>query len=135
MGESSPVKTSCSLMNSTRTPRRVRPWTRANNRVAVADEPEQFGQLRPCGVPAGGLVREDPVQDLALELAQLILIKGADPHVANALTVHGGLQSSVCENECRLTQWTGQVLLGCGRIALTRRAATVSLGGNNLTVV
>lgn len=29
MGESSPVNTRLSLMNSTRTPLRVRPWTRA----------------------------------------------------------------------------------------------------------
>lgn len=59
--------------------------------VPVADEPEQLGQLRPGGVLAGGFVGEDPVQDLAVELALLVLVNGADPYVADALTFHGGL--------------------------------------------
>lgn len=61
--------------------------------VAVADEPQQFCQLRPRGVPARGFVGEDPVQDLAFELAQLVLVHAAHPNVADPLTVHGGLQS------------------------------------------
>ena len=38
---------------------------------------------------------------MALELAKFILVLGADPHVADALTVHGRLQSSTRENECQ----------------------------------
>ena len=44
-------------------------------------------------VLAGGLVRKDPVQDLAFVLAQLVLVHAAHPNVADPLTIHGGLQS------------------------------------------
>jgi hypothetical protein len=47
--------------------------------VAVANKAEQLGQLRPRGVPTGRLVCENPVQHLALELAQFILVHGAHP--------------------------------------------------------
>lgn len=33
--------------------------------VLIAVEPQQFRELQPGGVPAGGLVCEDPVQNLA----------------------------------------------------------------------
>lgn len=72
---------------------------KADHRVPVADKPQQLCQLRSRGVPAGGLVGKNPVQHLALKLAQLILVDRAYPHVADALTIHGGLQSSTCENE------------------------------------
>lgn len=52
-----------------------------NDCVPVTDEPQQLGQLRPRGVPAGGLVGEHAVQGLALQLASLILVHRADPHV------------------------------------------------------
>jgi hypothetical protein len=37
-----------------------------NDGVPIAGKPQQFSQLRPGEIPAGGLVREDPVQDLAV---------------------------------------------------------------------
>jgi hypothetical protein len=72
-----------------------------NHGVTVTDEPQQLCQLWPCGVPARGLVSENAGQDLALELAQFILVYAAHPQVADALTIHDGLQFSTCENECQ----------------------------------
>lgn len=43
-----------------------------NHCVPVAGKPQEFSKLRPGRVPAGGLVREDTVQDLAFELAFLV---------------------------------------------------------------
>ncbi len=37
-----------------------------NEYSPVAGEPQQFSQLRPGGIPAGGLVSEDPVQNLTV---------------------------------------------------------------------
>jgi hypothetical protein len=45
--------------------------------MLFAGEPQQFGEPWPGGVPAGGFVREDPVQNLAAELALLFFL--ADP--------------------------------------------------------
>ena len=47
----------------------------------------------PRGVPARSLVSEDPVQDLALKLAKLILVQRTNPNVTDTLTRHRGLQS------------------------------------------
>ncbi|MET4590698.1 hypothetical protein ABIA70_002303 [Arthrobacter sp. 754] len=44
--------------------------------VAVAGKPQQFRELRPCGVPSEGFIGEDPVQNLAFELAFLVLVQG-----------------------------------------------------------
>jgi hypothetical protein len=49
--------------------------------VAVAHERQQLGESRPGGVLAGGGVGEDPVDGDALELANGVLIDGADPDV------------------------------------------------------
>lgn len=48
---------------------------------SVAGEPQQFRELWAGRVPAGGLVREDPVQNLAFELAALVLVQRARPYV------------------------------------------------------
>lgn len=45
--------------------------------VPVAGEPQQFRELWPRGVSAGGRVREDPVQNLEVELAFFVLVQRA----------------------------------------------------------
>lgn len=67
--------------------------------VAIPGEPQQFCQLWPGGVPAGGLVREHPVQKLAFELAFFILVKSAYPDVPDPLSCHRRLQPSSCQVE------------------------------------
>ena len=54
--------------------------------VAVAGEAQQFGELGSGGVPAGGFVRKHPVKNLAFELAFLVLVQRAHPHVTDPLT-------------------------------------------------
>jgi hypothetical protein len=61
--------------------------------VPVTGEPQQLSQLRSGRVPARGFVREDPVQNLAVELAFLVLVQRADPHVPDPLTSHQSLQT------------------------------------------
>jgi hypothetical protein len=55
------------------------------DRVPVTGETEEFGQLGPRHIPAGGLVGEHPVKDQALELPPFVLIQGADPYVPDSL--------------------------------------------------
>jgi hypothetical protein len=87
--------------------------------VPVAGEPQQFRELWSCGVPAGGLVREDSVQNLAFELAFLVLIQRAHPHVPDPLSRHRCLQTFACEVEfsSRITRKSSPccsiVRLGC----------------------
>jgi hypothetical protein len=50
--------------------------------VPVTGEEQQLRQFRPGSVPARGLIRKDPVQNLAVELAFLVLVQGADPHIS-----------------------------------------------------
>jgi hypothetical protein len=64
------------------------------DRVTVAGEPQQLRELGPGSVPPGSLVREDPVQDQPVELASLVLIQSAYPHIPNPLACHGFLQPS-----------------------------------------
>lgn len=45
--------------------------------VPVAGEPQQLGQFWTGSVRAGSLVREDPLQNLAFELASLVLVQSA----------------------------------------------------------
>lgn len=63
-----------------------------NHRVPVAGEPQQLGQLRPVCVPAGGLVREYAVQNLAFELAFLVLVQRAHAYISDPLSSHRCLQ-------------------------------------------
>jgi hypothetical protein len=58
-----------------------------NEGIAVADETQELIELGAFGVLAGGLVREDPVQLNALELAPGILVQAADPDISDALPV------------------------------------------------
>jgi hypothetical protein len=58
--------------------------------VPVPGEAQEFGQLWSGRVPAGGLVREDRVQDLAVELASFVLVQGAQAHVTDPLSSHTG---------------------------------------------
>ena len=102
MGESSPVKTRLSLTNSTMgiLCQALDQGTQVievagepvhavhNHGVPVAGEPQQLGQLWPGGVSAGGVVREDPVQNLAIELAFLVLVQRAYSHVPDSLSSH-----------------------------------------------
>jgi len=67
--------------------------------VAVADEGEHRRQLRPVEVLAGDMVGEGPVDLDALELPISILLQGADPDVADALTVDARLLTSKCQVE------------------------------------
>jgi hypothetical protein len=62
--------------------------------IAVAGEPQQFGQLRSVGIPAGRLVREDPIQNQPVELALPVLVKRTHSHIPNPLTRHRRLQPS-----------------------------------------
>ena len=62
--------------------------------VPVTGETQQFFQLRSGGVPAGSLVREDPVQHQSVELALLVLVQCAHPHVSDPLPSHPRLQPS-----------------------------------------
>jgi hypothetical protein len=77
-----------------------------------AGEPEQFSQLWPGGVPAGGLVYEDPVQNLAFKLALLVLIQRAHPQTPDPPSGHRRLQPSTCRSEF-------QTLIGQHSIGLT----------------
>jgi hypothetical protein len=61
--------------------------------VPVTGEPQQLSKLRPGRVPARGFVHEDPVQNLAFELAFLVLVQRADPHVPDPLSSHLSLQT------------------------------------------
>jgi hypothetical protein len=77
-----------SLIKSTRTPFRLRPWMgarglsrlRAGRSMLWTSPVSRRGRIElwPRRVPAGSLVREDPVQDLALELAFLVLVRRVD---------------------------------------------------------
>jgi hypothetical protein len=67
--------------------------------VPISGEPQQVPELRPGSVPAGGLVRENPVQDLAFELAFLVLVQRAHPHTPDTLSGHCCLQIFACEVE------------------------------------
>jgi hypothetical protein len=101
------VNSRLSLTNSTRTPLRVRAWKRARKssrlRASLSmlctttvspswAEPQQFPELRPGAVPARGLVRENPVQSLAFELAFLVLVQRTNPRVPDPLSGHCCLQ-------------------------------------------
>jgi hypothetical protein len=59
-----------------------------HHRVALPDVGEHLGELRALGVLAGGLVGEDAVERHLVELANPVLVQGADPDVPDALTVH-----------------------------------------------
>lgn len=48
-----------------------------NDGVPVAGGAQQFRELSLGGVPCGGFVREDPAQNLAIELAFLVLVERA----------------------------------------------------------
>ena len=67
--------------------------------VPVTGEPQQLCQLWSGRVPARGLVREDPIQDLAFELALLVLVQRAHAHVPDPLTSHSCLQPLPCQIE------------------------------------
>jgi hypothetical protein len=97
---SSPVKVSCSLTNWTRTPLAVSWRTVAQvvevageavhgvheDGVAVADEAEHRLELGAVQVFSGGAVGERLVELNAVELADGVLVQGADPEVADALS-------------------------------------------------
>jgi hypothetical protein len=61
--------------------------------VPVTGEPQQLSKLRSGRVPARGFVREDPVQNLAVELALLVLLQRAYAHVPDPLSSHQSLQA------------------------------------------
>lgn len=52
-----------------------------HNSFHVAGEPQQFREIRPTSVPARDFIREDPAENLALELALLVLVESAHAHV------------------------------------------------------
>jgi hypothetical protein len=52
----------------------------------LTGKPQQLSQLGSGRVPARGLVYEDPVQDLSVELAFLVLVQGAYAHVSDPLS-------------------------------------------------
>jgi hypothetical protein len=70
-----------------------------HNSVAIPGEPQQLRKLRSGSVPAGGLVREDPVQNYSFELAFLILVKSAYSDLPDPLSCHRRLQPSSCQVE------------------------------------
>jgi hypothetical protein len=67
--------------------------------VPVAGETQQFSQPRPGSVPAGGLICKDPVQNLDVELAFLVLVQSAHPHVPDPLSSHGVSNPHPCQHE------------------------------------
>ena len=54
--------------------------------VPVSGEPQELRKFRSGGVPTRGLVRED--QDLAIELALLVLVQRAYAHIPDLLSGH-----------------------------------------------
>jgi hypothetical protein len=102
MGESSPVKSSCSLTNSTRTPLRSGPaGEHVSHRgcvgrsilctTTVSPSRANRSSSASCGlvVSAGSLVCENPVKNQAFELAFLVLVQRAHPRVSDLLPAHG----------------------------------------------
>jgi hypothetical protein len=112
-GESSPVKTRCSLRNSTRTPFFQPLHQRSeviqvpgesvhaahHQGVAVPDEAQELLELGALDVLARGFVGEDPVQLNALELAHGVLVQAADPDISDALPGHGAFLYKECQVE------------------------------------
>ena len=60
--------------------------------VTVTGDAKHLGELRFRGVPAGGLIREERVKNLALELALLVPLQRAYPYVPDPLSAHRNLQ-------------------------------------------
>jgi hypothetical protein len=67
--------------------------------VPVPGEPQQFREFWPRGVPAGGLVHKDPIQNLAFELALLVLVQRAHANVPDPLSSHLRLPPLSCQVE------------------------------------
>jgi hypothetical protein len=61
-----------------------------NHGVALTGELEEHRQLRPLGVLAGCLVGKDAVECEAVELTVWILVRAADPDIAQSLALHTG---------------------------------------------
>lgn len=58
--------------------------------VTVADEAQQFLEVGAVGVLTAGVIFKDPVEFEAVELTGGVLVEGADPNVADALScTHG----------------------------------------------
>jgi hypothetical protein len=67
--------------------------------ASSAREAQHLYELRPGSVPARGLIREDPVQNLALELTFFILVQRAHAYVPDPRSGHCCLQPFACEVE------------------------------------
>ena len=65
--------------------------------VTLAHEGQQPFEFGAPGVLARGLVGEETVHPDLLELALGVLVEAADADVADALTVHGGIAGSICQ--------------------------------------
>ncbi|MNN80253.1 hypothetical protein D3C81_1969680 [compost metagenome] len=65
--------------------------------VALADVIKQRVELGTLGVLAGGLVGEHLVHLGAFQLPIRVLVKGADPDVADPLSVHDASKGNVYE--------------------------------------
>jgi len=65
-----------------------------HHRIALARERHHGIELRPMGVLPGRLVNEMPVHLDVIELAFRVLVKTADPDIANTLTVQDVLQEA-----------------------------------------